>query len=223
MILSHPTFENMLKLTDDSVAILTVENPRQLSSYISELLGQIDGDSGGFSLFDGNEEIPLSEIRLLIDPFNLDLCAKDIQNGIQAKVRSLLNSEEYYVATQEMLSGISKFFNRALGDIDCELVGAEIDATSLVKLMSPHYENEGDSLLENICQYLRVASAFTKARAFIFVNLRTFMNESQMEQLFKFALYEKAHLMLLESVSGKHSEFAHETIIDKDLCEIDIN
>ncbi len=223
MILSHPTFENAINLTDDAVSILTIENPWQLSTYISELLGQIDGDSGGFSLFDGNKEVSMSELRLLIDPFNLDLSTKDIQNGIQARVRTLLNSEEYYVTTQEMLSGISKFFNRALSDIDCELVGAEIDATSLVKLMSPHYENEEGSLLENICQYLRVASAFTKARAFIFVNLRTFMNESQIEQLFKFALYEKTCLMLFESASGKHSEYAHETIIDKDLCEIDIH
>ncbi len=60
MILAHPTFESMIEFREDMVTALTVENPRRFSSYISELNSQINGETGEFSLFYNDRELPIS-------------------------------------------------------------------------------------------------------------------------------------------------------------------
>ncbi|WP_400203347.1 type II-A CRISPR-associated protein Csn2 [Methanomethylophilus alvi] len=220
MILSHPTFENMIELEENKITVLAVENPVQLSSYLYEFKSQINGYDGGFSLFEDNEEIPLSAVDLIIDPFNLDLNSKEIINGVSYKIKSILNSEEYYLSTQELFSEISKFSFQVLGEIDYDLIGSEINIPSIIKLISPHYDNCNKNVLENVCQYLHISSKFTKTRIFSFVNLKTFLSHSQIEQLFKYVMYEKIQLFLFESSPYEHSEYLNETIIDSDLCEI---
>ncbi len=210
----------MLTISEGKVTVLAVENPSQFSAYLQELNSQINGANGQFALFDGNDSLPLSSIKLVFDPFNLDINSKDIQTGVITKVKALLNSENYYLRMQELISEIDSFSFEILSEIDPELVSSEQDASSLAKLFSPYFIKDSDSILEAICQYISIASIFTKTRVFAFINLKTFLNEKQLELFFKHVVYTKVLILLFESTPYPSSEYIRETIIDNDLCEI---
>ena len=220
MILSHPTFSNMLSIEEGKITVLAVENPSQFASYLQELNSQIGGADGQFALFDKRESLPLSSIKLILDPFNLDMNSKEIQNGVVAKIKATMNSEKHYLRMQELISKIDSFSFDILSEVDTELVSSEIDQIGLTKLFSPHFINGSDSVLENICQYIRISTQFTKTLIFAFVNLKTFLNEKELELFFKQMLYIKVQILLFESTPYPHSDVINETIIDSDLCEI---
>lgn len=220
MILSHPTFNNMLSIEEGKITVLAVENPSQLALYLQELNAQIGGANGQFALFDKRESLPLSSIKLIFDPFNLDANSKEIQNGVVAKIKATMNSEKHYLRMQELISTIDSFSFDILSEVDTELISSEIDQTSLIKLISPHFINESDSFLENIYQYVRISTQFTKTRIFAFVNLKTFLSEKDIDLFFKQMLYTKVQILLFECTPYSHSDLVNETIIDSDLCEI---
>lgn len=220
MILAHPTFTTMIPIDDEKITVLAVENPSQLSSYVYELNAQVNGAPGQFALFEDNESMPLSSIKLILDPFNLDVNAKDIQNGLIMKIKMTMNSEQYYLPMQELISNVAKFSFDVLSEIDSELICSETDTNSLIKFISPFFEKTSNTLLEEICQYLRISSKFTKTRVFVFVNLKTFLNQKQLDLLFKHISYNKLKVLLLESTTYPHSSNINEIIIDSDLCEI---
>ncbi len=143
-----------------------------------------------------------------------------MQNGINSSIKSILNGEKYYVPLINLLSDMTRFSFQIMGEADIELVGTEIDSAALIKLMGAHYENSYGDLLENICRYIHIFSKFTKSCIFAFVNLKTFLNDEQMEQLIRYALYEKIHLFLIDSSPHNNARYVREIIIDCDLCEI---
>ncbi len=221
MILSHPTFERMIEVDDSLVSVLTVENPRQFASYICELEEQMAGEQGQFNVFQGNDCLAIaSAVSYLFNLFDSDKTSKELQNGILRKMRELAVSEEYYSRLNVLLASINSFASDLLLEMPFNLEYAEPDPSGLVRYLFPHYVSGRGNTSERLLEYMSVYSEFTDAKMFVFVNLRTMMDEDEFENFCKFALYNKMCVLLIESHSGKSSSYIREVIIDSDLCEI---
>ncbi len=221
MIFSHPTFEKMIEIDDNFVSVLTVENPRQFASYICELGEQMSGEHGQFNIFQDNECMSISSVvNYLFNPFDSDRSSKDLQNGILRRMRELAVSEDYYLRLNELLTSINAFASDLLGDVPINLEYVEPDPASLVKYLYPHYVSEKGRVSERLLEYMSVYSEFTDTEMFIFVNLRTMMDDEEFNDFCRSVLYNHVRVLLIESHCGKKSPYVRETIIDSDLCEI---
>lgn len=223
MILSHHTFERSLKITVDAPVTLTVENPRQFAQYVKELFMQSKGSDGPFSLFEDCKEIPISSTEVIVNPFDMDYASKDVQTGIVNEVKHMLNSEKYYTEVMGAISKLSRLCSEALGQIDTNLFCSELDIPNLVKFISPHHENGDDSLLDNIVQYIQIKNRFANRTMFIFVNLKSFFDDEQLVELFRHISYLKVYFLSLESSNDCDRRHFPGKIIDRDLCELDID
>ena len=88
--------------------------------------------------------------------------------------------------------------------------------------MKVSLENEAESFLEKIVQYLRILSALCRVRVVFFLQLKAFLKEEELRELYKEAAYCKIQLVLIESVMRDKIEMEDICIIDRDMCIIQV-
>ena len=103
MMLMHPTLERPI-IFDDSVNVLIIENKDQLADYISMLNSQIRGNDGAFVLSNEGKHLNISNcVRVIIDPFNLDINVKDVLTQAYISLNKIAMDEDHYCVTNEVM------------------------------------------------------------------------------------------------------------------------
>jgi CRISPR-associated protein Csn2 len=222
MILSHEDLDEQITFRDGEVNVLVVENRAEMSKLVGELVRQSSGRDGGFSLFDGTEEMEIEKsVKVIMDPFSLPWQLKEADAGAISSLKKSLVGEDHYEELSSILSAVGLFTDRAIKDEDPRLTAGEPPtAALLLKLMDVHLTLSDDSLVEAICDYLSVCRKYTKWRVFVFVNLKCFLSENEIRELYDFAMYEKINILMIEASEKPLMDCESETIIDADLCEI---
>ncbi|MDD3140587.1 MAG: type II-A CRISPR-associated protein Csn2 [Lachnospiraceae bacterium] len=221
MILAHPTFDRMRSINEGKIEVLVVENKNMFSKYIAEINSQIQGNEGYFKLYKNNEELPLSFVDLIINPFDINPNCKSVLSTVYSKLKTILLDENHYQSTNVILQSVENYMSECAEYLDSYLMISEgSNSSSLVKLVDPKFILSKDSLLECICDYLRIVKQYTQIELFIFVNLKTFLNREDLRLLYDFLFMNKIPVLLLENCIHELIECETLCIIDSDLCEI---
>ncbi|MEG1028425.1 MAG: type II-A CRISPR-associated protein Csn2, partial [Oscillospiraceae bacterium] len=77
----------------------------------------------------------------------------------------------------------------------------------MFKEISPKIETKENTYLENICTYMSFMNCLFKYTTFIFFNLKCFLEEEELEDLYKFSNYNKLDLLLCENVEREKLNF----------------
>ena len=81
-------------------------------------------------------------------------------------------------------------------------------------------EVQVQSILERIIEYIKISSNLLKQNIFVFLNLKLFLTEQEIEELYKECFYRKVHLILIEAIYHTKKIEEKICIIDKDKCVI---
>lgn len=73
---------------------------------------------------------------------------------------------------------------------------------------------------EYFVRYMRIVERLLKKKLFVFVNLRSYLSNQQIDELIKEATYQEIQLLLIETCARDCIEGVTRYIIDKDGCEI---
>ncbi len=97
----------------------------------------------------------------------------------------------------------------------------DLDVAALLKLYGVKVETDGVDVLETLIDYLRAVSSICNIHVVWMLNLKQFLTEEEVGQLYEFCFYEKIHLINLEGQKSYTLEQEKCVIIDRDLCVID--
>ena len=97
----------------------------------------------------------------------------------------------------------------------------DVDIAGLLKLYGVKIESDGVDVLETLIDYLRAISSICNIHVVWMLNLKQFLTEEQVDQLYEFCFYEKIYLINLEGQKNYALKQEKCVIIDKDLCVID--
>lgn len=115
---------------------------------------------------------------------------------------------------------------RYLNDI-CDKVpytlqfATELNPQELFKLYNVKLEEDYDSLIEKLTEYLKVLVLLRSIKLVVFVNLKDYLNEEQVKELYKITFYYKINLLLIESSQKKRIEGECYHILDEQDCLIE--
>lgn len=97
----------------------------------------------------------------------------------------------------------------------------EISLQDLFKIADLKIECENIKLLEKLLDYLEVVQEFLKPKCIIIMGLKQFFEKDELEEIYKFVIYQGIRLVLIENAIDKESyDFEKKLIVDMDLCEI---
>ncbi len=211
-------------IEENEVWVICIENRKCFSDIICDLWQQINGSKGDVIFSDGNDLIKINrEVEMIFNPYSVDCNEKKILNALYQEIEDETND----LFQEEMLqlkSGMIEFMDRIIENNRYSLAfECDIDIVDILKLFSVKIDNMVESVAENLLEYIRIKSRLCKTRCFIFVNIKSYISNDEMNGLYEAAFYEKVHLILIENTQYEILNGEKITIIDKDLCFINLN
>ena len=202
--------------------ILVIENPDMMCEIVFELKSQIEGYEGRFMLSENQSEMKIDSLAtIVIDPFAVDLNQKDLLSKLYAKMKMDALSEDEYLLTNELLAEIMRNIQRLMNRQPVILDSAEADLSTLFRYMGISFA-KSESLLETLQDYVDVCSEYRGIRLFIFVNLKSYLSDQDVFELYRHLIYTKKNVLLIEHTESKYIEGEVVRVIDSDLCEVTV-
>lgn len=211
-----------LSLTENQIISLVVENPHVLSDMLKDIFRQINGEEGGWILSENEKIFSLEKATTLIDnPLRADCNEKKILTKLYKELAEQVNSLLYEECTH-LNSNIVTFLENLLTTVPYHLeMEVGLDVAALLKLYGVKVETDGVDVLETLIDYLRAVSSICNIHVVWILNLKQFLTEEEVSQLYEFCFYEKIHLINLKGQKSYTLEQEKCVIIDNDLCVID--
>ena len=223
MTLNYLPLDLELQSSEGQVLVLSVENPQHFTNMVFELEKSGDGAEATWMLTDGSSEIKVSKsVELIWNPLFLDLNEKKLLTALYKELGEQVNESlfsEYSAICSEQVTFLDKL---ALSVPYPLTFNVDVDVTGLFKNYSLRFEDDAESQMERLMNYLRLAHQVKKTRFFVFLNLKQFFSREDLHEFYKFVEYEKVHVLVLEGYQSKPLPGEKNWIVDRDLCVIEI-
>jgi CRISPR type II-A-associated protein Csn2 len=222
--LLHKNYNFIYEFKENTKAVLIVENKLEFRKFAMELLHP--NSESGFVLSINNEPVSISDnIACVYDIFNITLNERKVINRLLDVTKKEIISSELLLDSNRIYSELEEFAFKIEQLFDFELEHKiETDVQSLIKFMNIKFREHSEDIIEMIADYMKGCSVLLKINCFIFFNLCLCLSNNEINQLYKYAEYNKINILLIESKQpDKINEFDWRYIIDDNCCEIDLN
>ena len=213
--------ENPLKLTAGETSVLQVENSALFARIVSSLQTGLGHQAmEPYSLWEDDGEVkPGNALMVVPDALNLPWDDRAFMTTITKRVeREFLEDEDLRMQVEEAeraikmrLSRLNLGFNADLG------FGLEWDFKRYLKFLGFGAAPQEDrSFLDNLLNFLSFALDAGCRKTIVFVNLKTFLTENELQMLYDHVFFLKLSLLLLENKIDTMS-YRHENKLAVDL------
>lgn len=221
MKLTNAKFDLIIDMRENKVDVLVIENATIMSEIVEELYKQSSGEEGNFILSENNKDLKFEKnFALIINPFAVDFNDKKIINKLFSELSAIGN--EFVVEKMQINSEIGQLLEKIISDAQYNNISYNLDFdwNNLFKLYGVKIEYECDTLLEKMIGYIKIVSGLCSIKAMCLVNIKSFLNNEEIKQLYEMAFYYKIQLLLIESCERNNIPDENIYIIDKDRCLI---
>lgn len=214
--------DNDISLDNENIYSIEIENKRNFYRLVNDFISIGLGNNVDDINFCDEEyqEINLSnKISIIIDYFNINFDVKKYNTEINKIIIKNIDEkmqQEFLTNYRKIYNAIKKIFN----DIDLPLIITnEFDLDNLLRLFKISI-NKNDNLLDNLLLLIDLEKLLNINKFIIFVNLKQFLDKNELEELYKYALYNGIKLLLIDSQSyGVCLRNEKKLIIDSNLDE----
>ncbi len=212
-----------LEIQENRVNILVVESPNVFSSMIDELICQVKGEPGKFILSEQDViKVISKETEFIVNPFGVDCNEKRIQQKLYQELSNEMNVsmiEETTHLQGQIISYLDTLLQKAPYPLEYDI---EENMTGFLKWCHVGIDNQGETLAERLINYIKILNYFCGFKIIFFVNLKSYLSQFELEEIYKCGFYTKTNLVLLENIQKEKLENESICILDKDLCIINI-
>lgn len=207
---------------ENCIQELVIENQKMFRKFIAMLSDAIAGYDTELIISRNNNEIISAGkcVELIFSPLYLDFKSKRIGNKL---IESLsVTAKEYEDDFYRLAKEINRFGTDISFQSDYEVAFDEIlHLSQLIKLLGFEIDINDLNVNERIIEYMHICNGLLGKELFVFVGLKSYFTEEEMEMLLKDMTAEKYNVLLIENVQSKYiSKYEKSRIIDSDFCEI---
>ena len=206
---------------ENRINVLILEKPEIFTEFLERILRQCGGTESGLLLSEDDKKLSFDKhVTIVHSPMLLELNSKRIQNYLFQEMKSI--SDDFLFKEKESInSAIVNYLDNIEKRLPYPIrFDVELDAAALFKCYEVQLDFEPLSLLEKLLNYLQLEKMLCKTKLVILVNIKAYLEQSQIEELYKFAFYNKIQILLLESEEKGCLPNEKYYIIDKDRCLI---
>lgn len=214
--------EHAIEINDNQVNVLEIENKKLFYKLIKDLFRiEQEGNIDEIIMYDdGIKEISLDKkIKVVVDFFNIDTLSKREITLLEKRITEEMTQTDISKIKQNYLK-ILEIYRRTISSIDLPLkIEEKPDPNILIKNydLSIHIKHE---LLEDLLTFLDIEKELFHHTIIFFVNLKTYLTKEELIEIYKYAIYNKIKIILIDSKSyGVTIEYERKLIIDENLDE----
>ena len=212
-------FDNEIIFNDQNINILTIKNTKCFSHILQILNDKTNGIESNeiFLLGENNEELNMAkEIQIVLDVFNIDYNSKKILNKIYEIISNNIEKNQDF-EVERMVLNLRNYIIEEINDLPFEFVMKnEIEIPEVLKLYNLKIDEENyTSILEKIEILIDIFSTLKIAKILIIPNLKLFLDEAELVELYKYSLYNNINLLLIERNEYTKLKYEINIIIDE--------
>lgn len=217
--------DNNLVFNNEYINCLEVENKNYFYKIVKELNNIANGEMEDNVIFTDNESNEINiinKINIIIDYFNIDFNSKKILSLINKKINSSISINDKDNLSK-LYNKIKKIYIPILNDMDLNIdINNDFDLDLIVKLLNVSIKNK-DNILDNLFLLTDIEHELNISKLLVFVNLKQYLNEQELIELYKYLLYNNIVVLLIDSQAyGVCNEYEKKIIIDNELEEYKI-
>lgn len=211
-----------IELKENKVSVIVIENTTIRLSLIEELYAQITGNDGNWFLVENEKKYDLAKnIELILEPFSLQLNNKKVKTKLIQDLR-VIAEEYFYTQGLELYSSMCNFLENVLEKSAYPIqYKEEWNFSELFKMFNVELEEEYENGFDKLFNYVKLVNQVCATKIFVMLNVKQYLLEEQLVELYKLAQYSKIQLVLIEfNVSNPKLECEDVYVLDKDKCII---
>lgn len=222
MRLAHVDMERVIELDCGKTVEWIIESPALFRKYVNLLNLQADGEEGTFVLSDDDTILDIAKyMEIVVNPFAVDFEDRRIQKKLYSQLQKAAYGEDMFMDTQKLNSDLQSYIFRLenICGYDIE-IDTDMDVQLVFKALGVKMEGGEYNFSEKLAQYMKVMAELMGKKILVFVNIRSYLENEQIQELMKNAVYNEISLLFIENIQRDFSEMENYYIIDKDGCEI---
>lgn len=212
-----------LELNEIRAVILVIEEKVMRLKIVEDLYKQYSGEEGKFVLSEGDKVFKIQKIAdILLNPFSIDCNNRKVLAKLYQEIQDCGN-ENFYSEKEKINADVLSLLDKIMLNSPYQITTAlNMELADLCKLYHVQLERTGDTLLEQLMDYIKVMSQLCECKVFILLNFIVYLNDEERKHLYEFASYQKIYLLFIEYYQPTLVADEKSCIIDKDGCIIDI-
>lgn len=227
MIMKIFSLENDIIFTEEYINVLQIQDKKLFTNVINSLndnINDIEDTKERIIILDNDTEIKIEkEVLMFIDVFNIDFNQKKIQSALYNKIEKIYKQEfermsEFQTIFQNLLLNVLDVFNEFPFEFNYK---ESIGIQEYLKLLGLKISNNKGKITDTIFSLIDVVKYLSVTKILIFVNLKLYLIDDELKEIYKYAMYKKVNILLIETGEEKEP-LENEKIlyIDSDYDEI---
>lgn len=211
-----------VELKENVVSVVVLEEVSLRLSLLKELYVQMTGKDGNWLLAEKEKNYELSKyVELILEPFSLQLNSKKMRTKLYQDINTIAD-DCYYLQGLEIHSHICGYLEKLMEKVPYAVkYKEEWNVQELLKMYDVELEDECEDPCEKLFHHIRLVNQVCGTEIFITVNLKQYLTEGQLMELYKLARYSKIQLVMIEfNVGNKKLKDEEIYVLDKDACII---
>ena len=214
--------DNDIDIKENEVYALEVENKNYFYRIVRDL-HNISNNNIVDDIYlsdDNNNEINyFNKFKIFIDFFDFNFDSKKITNDIIKYLNKNI-SIEVKDSILNQYNKIIKLYKKELNNIDIPLmIETETDSDNITKSLKISIEVK-QNLIENLLLLIDIENILETKDILIFVNLKQYLTKNELEELYKYTIYNEVSILLIDSQCyGGTLNNEKKLIIDENLDE----
>lgn len=213
--------ENILQLNDEKVLSIEVENKIYFYRLVNDLYSLLNSQIVEEITFynDENKEITNNKFKVFVNYFDFEFDSKKYSNDINKYIINEMNEidkNNLLKSYNKLIDTFIKILNKS--DLPLEIL-EDITIETIIKNLKLSI-NSKNNLLDNLLLLIELEKTLKTNNILIFVNLKQYLTNQELIELYKYAIYNKIHILLIDSQCyGGTLEYENKLIIDSNLDE----
>ena len=227
MIMKIFSLENDITFTEEYINVLQIQDKKLFTNVINSLndnINNIDDTKERIIILDNDTEIKIEkEVLMIIDVFNIDFNQKKIQSALYNKIEKIYKQEfermsEFQTIFQKLQLNVLDVFNEFPFEFNYK---ESIGIQECLKLLGLKISNNKGKIIDTVFSLIDVVEYLSVAQLLVFVNLKLYLSDDELKEIYKYAMYKKVNILLIETGEEKEP-LENEKIlyIDSDYDEI---
>lgn len=198
-------FENEIIFTDKNINILEIKDTKCFTHIIDILnqkiseINEIENDEI-FLLDENEEELKIEkEMYLIFDLFNIDYNNRKILNKIYDIInKNIKNTQELDI--YEIVFELRNYLIQEINELPFEFVmKSDISIPGVLKLFDLKIDKKNyTNILERVEILIDLLSLLNIARILVIPNLKMYLSDEELIELYKYSLYNNIKLLIIE-------------------------
>ena len=214
-------FNSCIDFDEARIQELVFEDQRYFSSFIEDIHNQICGLDGGSVLSQDLKPLTLAKSVCLVTSFvPFELGTKELTTAALKRLEVVAREGERYLKAKQLLAAVQEFVNDCALELPQAIQMGKLSMASILKACAITFEEEDLSLPEKLLAQMKLTRELIGEKLYVLVNLRSYLQDEEMNALADACLAERLPVLLVESCERKLLPNERRLLIDRDFCEI---